>query len=246
MQAVILAAGMGTRISEYFDKPKGLIPIADQPIIVSSINKLKDAGISEIAIIAGHKSHHYETLAKNDHAVTVIINPHYAQYSSLYSLYCAKKWVTRDLLILESDIFYEARALSRLIHHPKKDAILVSGKTNSGDEVYVQTAGSKLVEMNKDITKLSAANIYGEFVGINKLSKSGFNQLITLSENNNALLCDGYYEEDGLIALSKEMTIDCLKIPDLLWREIDNIDQLAQAKHIYDQMLSKKETLNDI
>jgi len=57
-------------------------------------------------------------------------------------------------LLLESDLVYESRALRVLQDDPRPDLILVSGITNSGDEVWVQTEGGNLRALSKDRSKL--------------------------------------------------------------------------------------------
>ena len=49
--AIILAAGLGSRLNERTEHiPKGFLQIDDKTLIVMSIDKLLDAGIEEIII----------------------------------------------------------------------------------------------------------------------------------------------------------------------------------------------------
>ena len=62
--AVILAAGMGTRLQgEVTDRPKGFLELGGQPIIAESIQALADAGIGDVVIVTGHCAGHYDDLA---------------------------------------------------------------------------------------------------------------------------------------------------------------------------------------
>ena len=55
MKAMILAAGLGTRLRPLTDfKPKALIPLAGQPLLFYIINKLISAGINQIIINLHH------------------------------------------------------------------------------------------------------------------------------------------------------------------------------------------------
>ena len=59
--AVILAAGMGTRLREsHTGMPKGFLCLGEQPIVVESIARLRKAGINNILIVTGHLSEFYE------------------------------------------------------------------------------------------------------------------------------------------------------------------------------------------
>jgi len=55
MKALILAAGLGTRLKPLTDTtPKALIPYRGKPLIVHQIEKLKSSGINEIVINVYH------------------------------------------------------------------------------------------------------------------------------------------------------------------------------------------------
>lgn len=55
MKAMILAAGLGTRLKPFTnDNPKALVPILDKPVIEHVILKLKDQGFNEIIINIHH------------------------------------------------------------------------------------------------------------------------------------------------------------------------------------------------
>lgn len=239
MQAVILAAGLGSRLRDYHDLPKGFICIGKEPIIVESINKLKRQGINDILIVTGYRSEFYEALAKEDSSLSTVHNSDYHNSGSLYSLYCAKEWVKEDFLLLESDLIYEERALSEICNDTHSSTILLSGPTQSEDEVYVQADNQQLVNMSKQIDSLNQDKIYGEFVGINKLSFQDYQRLVDVFDNDKPLLMSGHYEEDGLVTLTKQQPVYCLKIPDLLWCEIDNVLHLNMAKEMYSQLSQK-------
>lgn len=243
MQAVILAAGLGSRIRDIHALPKGFIQLGNQPIVQRSIEILKQHGINDILIVTGYAAEHYVALAENDPALSTCFNPHYAQYSSLFSLYCAKEWIKNDFLLLESDIIYEPYAIERIMQDTHPNSILLSGQTDSGDEVYVQAHHKKLVRMSKQLSQLAIDEIDGEFVGVNKVSLRDFRQLVHQLEQHPAQLQNGYYEEQGLVMMTAFTEVHCLKIPELLWCEIDNEFQLERAKKLFEKMSSIHETV---
>ena len=135
--AAILAAGLGSRIKEsHGDRPKGFIQIDSVPIIERSIDILKSHGISNIFIGTGHHSEHYERLAST-RSLHCIKNPDYENTGSFYTLTNMKNELNTDFLLLESDLIYEARAITRIIENSQPNVILASGETNSGDEVFI-------------------------------------------------------------------------------------------------------------
>ena len=56
MQAVILAAGEGMRVRPLTrGRPKGLIPVANRPVIGYVIDALIQNGIREIIVVVGYR-----------------------------------------------------------------------------------------------------------------------------------------------------------------------------------------------
>lgn len=235
MQAVILAAGLGSRFRESYGMPKGFIRLGEEPIIVRSIKLLQQHGIGEIVLVTGYAAGFYNQLAQKVLGVNTLFNPHYHCRGSLYSLYCAKEALKEDFLLLESDLLYEPRALQKILA-TNSDAILLSKPSYSGDEIYVEAHHHQLVNMSKQRVCLNRSQILGEFVGISKLTLDNFHQLIAILDKDTKLLQSGHYEEDGLVALARREPIDCLKISDLLWCEIDNQFHFEKAKKLYGQL----------
>lgn len=233
MQALILAAGMGTRIREVHEPPKGFICLGKYPIVQESIHQLRSLGVDDIFIVTGYCAHDYDALAQREKNIRTILNASFDCFGSLFSLYCAKSVVTQDFLLLESDIIYETRAIKSLLQDTHANAILVSNETHSGDEVYVESQSHQLIRMSKQKNQLSPQHIEGEFVGISKITLTDYCDLIKQLEQDHALLQFGHYDEQGLVAIAQKSEIFCLKIPDLLWSEIDNDTHLKRAKKLY-------------
>lgn len=233
--AVILAAGRGTRLRDVVSEhPKGFLKLGEKPIIEESLERLIAAGIDEIVIVTGYCASHYEELAARfGGIVKTIHNERYAESGSMYSLYCARSLINKPFLLLESDLVYEPRALRVLLRHESDEAILLSGMTYAGDEVYVETRDGKLVGMSKNLDDL-AGGASGELVGITKVSEPLFSRMVRISETAfaDSLMFD--YETDCLVAAGREMPIACPIVQDLLWAEIDDPDHLKRAReHVY-------------
>ena len=69
MKAMILAAGLGTRLKPLTDKiPKALLMINDKPLLFYIINKLKQAGVNEIILNVHHHAEQIiDFLKENNH-----------------------------------------------------------------------------------------------------------------------------------------------------------------------------------
>ena len=236
--AVILAAGMGTRLgADFRSQPKGFLRLGQRPIIEESVEKLRRAGIDRIIIATGHCREYYEDFARNSGGlIQTVHNPRYSESGSLYSLYLLREQIDGDFLLLESDLIYEQRALTSAIEFPRDNCVLLSGFTGSGDEVFVELAAGRLVDMSKDRNELG--EISGELVGITKISTALFEQMLATAEDLFLDSMDQDYGTDGLVKASHRYPVYGHRVEDLLWAEIDDADHLERARErIYPQIV---------
>jgi len=232
--AIILAAGMGERL-EALGKtiPKGFLRLGKRPIIEESIDILLDVGIEQIIIVTGHHFEYYERLRESyPGIIETVHNSLYAESGSMYSLYCAKDRLMEDFLLLESDIVYEARAVSKLLQFPADNAVLLSGPTFSGDEVYVSAKGKRIVGMSKDADKFNAYKA-GELVGITKVSRLLFKEMMAEAEIQFSHTLQVAYETDCLSAVSARFPLYHCLVSDLIWSEIDTPSDM---QHTHDRV----------
>lgn len=55
MDAVVLAAGEGTRLRPLTeDKPKGMVEVADTPILTHCFDQLIELGVDELVVVVGY------------------------------------------------------------------------------------------------------------------------------------------------------------------------------------------------
>lgn len=245
--AVILAAGVGSRLrSIHNDKPKGFLQLGDKPIIEESILRLVYSGINEIIIVTGYQNHYYDELKKKYPFVKTIKNDVFETTGSMYSLWIARSLVNSDFLLLESDLIYEMNALQKLLNSEYQNAILLSGKTGAGDEVYVGINGNRIVNMSKQIKDIKLVG--GELVGVSRISFDLYKKMTVQAEKSFDKKSN-YHYEDCLTDLANDVEINYELIDDLAWIEIDDENHHQRAvENIYplikkrdaDLILSKK------
>ena len=232
-QAIILAAGMGVRLKELNrGVPKGFISLGnDKPIIEHSIDALLACGIKDIIIVTGFMDKHYEKLRSRYPQIKTVRNEKYSETGTMYSLWCARNLVNTDFILLESDLIYEIRAIKELLESTSENSILISEKTDAGDEVYVGADDNWVKQISKDRKTLSS--IVGEFIGISKLSYDFYLKLIQRAEedfDSNLLIS---YDMDCFVAVAEINHLGFLKIEKLLWAEIDDVSQLNKAAKVW-------------
>jgi 2-aminoethylphosphonate-pyruvate transaminase len=148
----------------------------------------------------------------------------------MYSLYCARHSVNEAFLLLESDLVYERRALSICLEHPSDNVVLLSGFSNSSDEVFVETRDGRLVDMSK-IRKRLGSEVSGEIVGISKISRSLFALMLDTAAKRFHTTRHMDYETDCLVAAAQCTHLSCPVVEDLIWCEIDDESHLARARN---------------
>ncbi len=240
--AVILAAGMGTRLKDVIDdRPKGLLKVGDREIIKESLDRIGKGGIKDVIMVTGYRNDQLEQALSDEYPhVRYLKNEEYASSGSMHSLFHVLDQVKTGFLLLESDLLYEDRCITELIESEEETEILISGRTGSGDEVYVY--GDEDEKRVKGISKnqIDSLTRQGELVGISKLSQTFFRILCTYYENNLTSLKNAHYEE-CISDLSLSHQVYYLKIPDVVWTEIDDPDHYQRAKEIiYPRIYGKK------
>ena len=112
-QALILAAGQGTRLRPLTeDRPKCLVPLLGKTLLERQISVLKQAGITDIHIVAGYRADQIEAVAESSS-----INERYASTNMVATLFSAQDYFPRhgDLLICYGDIVYQYENLQALL-----------------------------------------------------------------------------------------------------------------------------------
>lgn len=104
MNAIILAAGMGTRLRPLTNEiPKCLVKVSGIPMVERQIQYLHEVGITDITLISGYKAEKLDYL-KEKYGVDIVFNERFDTCNNIYSLY---KVLDRfgDTWVIEGDVF---------------------------------------------------------------------------------------------------------------------------------------------
>ncbi|OWU86395.1 hypothetical protein ATO6_06150 [Oceanicola sp. 22II-s10i] len=226
--AVIVAAGRGVRMGERGRMtPKGMIALDGIPLVRASVMHLASRGIDRVRIVTGHLADIYRSEFSAAPGIELLHNAGFHESGSLRSLQIGLEGLTGQILILESDIMYEARALDPLVAEDAT-ALVLSGETKATDEVYVwQTADGHLLDMNKNIDHRPEDH-RGELVGISTVASGDMGAFNATMER--LLSEDPRRDYEGcLVAHAAERPFGLHKIDDLAWAEVDDEQMLERA-----------------
>lgn len=110
MNAIILAAGMGTRLRPLTnDRPKCMVEVNGTPMVERQIQYLHESGITDITLVSGYKAESLDFL-KEKYGVNIVFNDKYDIYNNIYSMYLVKELFS-DTFVLEGDVFMNKNCL---------------------------------------------------------------------------------------------------------------------------------------
>lgn len=114
MQAVILAAGEGTRLRPLTGgKPKAMIPVANRPIIEHVIDALLANGIRDIVVVVGYRREYVQRFLNGlDIPVTVVVQE--KQLGTAHALRAAAPEISDDFLVLPGDNYIDADSIAAI------------------------------------------------------------------------------------------------------------------------------------
>jgi 1L-myo-inositol 1-phosphate cytidylyltransferase len=120
LPAVILAAGLGSRLGEACrDVPKSLVPVLGRPLLSYTMQGLAQAGVREVHVVVGHRGDQIrDRLLSMDRYgldVGVVYNPRFSSPNGS-SLAAARNVVSaRPFLLVMADHLLSAEAIRRML-----------------------------------------------------------------------------------------------------------------------------------
>lgn len=224
IQAVILAAGMGTRLGRPFPKP--LTPLSDgRTIMEQQIDNLQQVFGPDVRIttVVGFK---LDLILEAFPDVTYIYNEAYDQTNTNRSLLKALRLSTEGgVLWMNGDVVFDPQVLEKVSGLMEADTSFICVDTAAvGDEEVKYTVDDDgyVDELSKQVV-----NARGEAVGINFVSASDKPTLIErLSECSDA----DYFERGIELAISHDsMRVIPVDIGEFFAVEVDFEEDLTRA-----------------
>lgn len=222
MKAIILAAGMGTRISRFIDeRPKCMVDIGGTTLIRYTVDMLKSKGISEIVIAVGYKADCIREELK-DCSVEFVYNPFFDVTNGIASMWFAKDYLDdEETIVMSGDVYLEEEIIDRLIKIENDPVLLAdSGRIIEADYRYNYENGI-LKKYGKD---LSVEETTGECLGVAKLGKTFVKRYKEHMIEMINVQCHSVWWENVLYDLSSKENIYVADVKGCFWAEVDYVE----------------------
>jgi choline kinase len=232
MIAVVLAAGMGTRLRPLTDhRPKALVEIAGRSLLARLIEACAEAGMREAVVVTGYRRNDIDVLRDSFALpVTTVFNDKYDVLGNAWSLYVAKRAIAgRSFVKLDGDILLDPTILSDVMAHPSANALVLD------DAAQIDAEAMKATLVDERVTALgkwiAPADAAGESIGVEKIGEPDavFEAIEQMVADGGG---DGYYEDAYHRMLKRDWQLGVTRTAGRLWTEIDDMDDLARAERL--------------
>lgn len=238
MKAVILAAGVGSRLKdETKDKPKALVDLNGRCLLFRQLDRLAAAGIAsdDVIVVGGYRIEQLEAaLRDNGFACKVVFNEQYEPWGNFYSVLVAERELRgHAFLQLDGDVVLDEKILPALLAAPGEALLVTDPAAVLDDDAMKVQLDDHGIVVGLDKVKVDITKCVGEYIGVTKLSAAAGEAVFReLSKFKDDGLLHEYYDHSyerlsrrgevpfGVFMLSAEMP----------WREIDDDADLRDAR----------------
>ncbi|MFA6504633.1 MAG: sugar phosphate nucleotidyltransferase [Treponemataceae bacterium] len=203
MNAIILAAGMGTRLRPLTnERPKSLVEIAGESFFSRQIKQLREAGITDITVVTGYKAEAFAPWYGQD-GLSFIHNPVFDSRNNLWSMLIVRERLG-DTVVLDGDVRLADGLIPRV--SPATSRWFVGYRDDMKSEWVVRVDG------NDRVTRVDVAGGSGWILtGLSYWSKS-----------------DGQFLSGAIEEASKGPESDTIFWDEIPRRSLDFLDVRAQ------------------
>ena len=219
MKAIILAAGIGSRLGS--PRPKPLTQLANGEMIMErQVNYLQQfISVDDILVVIGFKK---DLIMEEFSDLTYVFNNIYDRTNTSKSLLRALKKVKNyDVIWINGDVVFDPEVLGRLVKETNSCMAVNTASVGEEEVKYTVSDDGSIKEVSKIVV-----GALGESVGANKLIAQDIPLVIEMLER-----CDDndYFERGIEFAIDKGLKIYPVDVSDVLCIEVDFMEDLEKA-----------------
>ena len=229
-RAIILAAGLGSRLADGRPVPKPMREVAGVPLIVRVIRALERGGVDEVGIVIGYLGEELKAgLAAHDYSTTLHFfdNDEYKKPNGT-SLLKARDFVTGPTFLLMSDHLWSPGLLAAVGAYPVAPGESVLGVDRRIDECFdiddatkVQFEGDRIVNISKALPAYNALD-----TGVFLITPALIEALDAVNGPEGCSL------SQGVATLAAAGNMKVADVGDSLWIDVDTPEAHAEAERL--------------
>lgn len=228
MRAILLAAGMGTRLRPLtLTTPKSLIEVNEKPLLERQVEMLKEKGVNEIIVLTGYLNEKFEYL-KEKYGVQLVHNDKYDVYNNIYTMYLVREYL-KDSYVIDADIYINNNFIKERM---ETSAYFCADKSDFKDEWKVS------FDENYNLKAIDVASGEGHILsGVSYWSKNDGEKIIKKLEEK---INEGNFENlywDNIV--KDNIDILNIKVIPLAENDVFEIDNLEELEYVNKSILSK-------
>ncbi|MGD8607855.1 MAG: NTP transferase domain-containing protein [Myxococcales bacterium] len=229
-RALILAAGLGSRLANGDPTPKPLREVSGVPLIVRVIRALENQGVREVGIVVGHQAEEligglsgYDLKAR----LSFFHNEEYRKPNGT-SVLAAREFITEPTLLLMSDHLWSPRLLEAVASYPVTDRESVLGVDfrihacfDLDDATKVEVRGDRIERIGKELEDYNALD-----TGVFLITGALIEALDAVDGPEGCSL------SQGVAALAAEGRMKAADVGDATWIDVDTPEARAEAERL--------------
>jgi len=235
MKAVILAAGIGTRLKPITNNfPKCLVKVLNKPILQYQIESYLYAGIKDIIIVTGYLSDKIEVFVQKKYFgianIKIVYNKNFKTTNNMYSLYLTQFLLNECFMVSNADVVIPLDMIKYIVTSEYENCIAVQKNNYNNESMKIKVDRNVIRTISKTINR---ENSYGTSIDIYCIGNTGKNKLFKIINEIIEIKKDkNLWTEVAINMLLSQINFYPLDIKDRYWYEIDNFEDLKKAEEI--------------
>ncbi|QOC95025.1 phosphocholine cytidylyltransferase family protein [Micromonospora craniellae] len=239
MVGMVLAAGAGRRLRPYTDTlPKALVPVDGEITILDiALRNLAEVGLTDVVVVVGYaadavRERQADLERRHGVRLTLVHNDKAEEWNNAYSLWLARDWFARGVLLVNGDTVHPVSIEKTLLAERGPGVLLAVDTLKPLAEEEMKTTFDAAGQLTRITKLMDPAQAYGEYIGATLIEPQVAGALADALEATWRRDPNLYYEDGYQEFADRGGEVRAAPIGDVSWVEVDNHDDLARAREI--------------
>ncbi|GIJ10635.1 sugar phosphate nucleotidyltransferase [Micromonospora andamanensis] len=239
MVGMVLAAGAGRRLRPYTDTlPKALVPVDGEITILDiALRNLAEVGLTEVVVVVGYaadavRERQADLERRYGVTITLVANDKAEEWNNAYSLWLARDWFSRGVLLVNGDTVHPVSIEKTLLAERGPGVLLAIDTLKPLAEEEMKTTFDAAGQLTRITKLMDPGEAYGEYIGATLIEPQVAEALADALEATWRRDPNLYYEDGYQEFADRGGEVRAAPIGDVAWVEVDNHADLTRAREI--------------